>query len=198
MRLLNSISLLSFVFILMACPSNRKSDLKQIQANDMDLPNLNYVGYEGIDFALSDLFDKEYTTDFAFSGDDAMCRVIRSLDLYFSVEVFGAMDVVEFGEEINQSSSDELNIVQDFYVGKRVNSLFDPTVSIKKEVPNSVKFPGFIQVVKGKEYEYEEPTNYFTATLKVGNQYYVFQMIGKAENMGYLYDDFVDLLSSVR
>ncbi len=198
MRLMTVIFLLGYAFVLMACPPSRKSDLKQIQANNMDLPDLNYVGYEGIDFALSDLFDKEYTSDFAYSGDDAMCRVIRSLDVYFSVEVFGAMEVVEFSKEINQSSSDELNIVQDFYVAKRVNSLYDPMVSIKKEVPNRVKFPGFIQVIKGKEYEYEEPTNYFTATLKVGNQYYVFQLIGTADNMGYLYDDFVDLLSSVR
>lgn len=189
---------LPLLFMLMACPPSRKSDLKQIQANNMDLPHLNYVGYEGIDFALSDLFDKEYSTEYAYSGDDAMCRVIRSLDVYFSVEVFGAMDVVEFSEEINSSSNDEIMIVQDFYVGKRVNSLYDPTVSIKKEVPNTIKFPGVIQVVKGKEYEYEAPTNYFTATLKVGNQYYVFQLIGKAENMGYLYDDFIDILSSVR
>ena len=198
MRLFNGIFLIGLVSILMACPPSRKSDLKRIQANNMDLPNVNYVGYEGIDFGLSDLFDKEYSTEFAYSGDDAFCRVIRSLDVYFSVEVFGAMDVAEFGEEINQSSSNELSIVQDFYVGKRSNSLYEPMVSIKKEVPKSVKFPGYIQVVKGKEYEYEDPTNYFTASLKVGNQYYVFQLIGKADNMGYLYDDFIDLLSSVR
>lgn len=198
MRRWNGLLFLPLVFLLFACPPSRKSDLKQIQANNMDLPHLNYVGYEGIDFALSDLFDNEYTTDFAYSGDDAMCRVIRSLDVYFSVEVFGAMDVVDFSEELNSNSSDELMIVQDFYVGKRVNSLYKPMVSIKKEVPNSVKFPGVIQVVKGNEYEFESPTNYFTSTLKVGNQYYVFQMIGKAENMGYLYDDFIDILSSVR
>lgn len=198
MRILKSLLIIPLLFLLMACPPSRKSDLKQIQANNMDLPHLNYVGFEGIDFALSDLFDEEFSTEYAYSGDDAMCRVISSLDIYFSVEVFGAMDVVDLSEEMNSVSNSELNIVQDFYVGKRVNSLYEPIVSIKKEVPNTVKFPGFIQVVKGKEYEYEEPTNYFTSTLKVGNQYYVFQMIGKAENMGYLYDDFIDLLSSVR
>lgn len=198
MRLWKNILIVPGLFMLMACPSTRKNDLKLIKANHMDLPNVNYVGYEGIDFGLSDLFEKEYSTDYAYSGDDAMCRVIASIDLYFSVEVFDQIEIDEFREEIGSSSNDPSSIVQDFYVGKRVNSLYDPVVSIKKDVPNSVKFPGFIQVVKGKEYEYEDPTNYFTATLKVGNLYYVFQLIGKADNMGYLYDDFIDILSSVR
>ena len=129
-----------------------------------------------------------------------MCRVIRALDVYFSVEVFDTVDVANFGEDINQYSSNPLDIIQDFYVRKRVNSLHEPRVSIKKELPKSVKFEGCIQAVKGKnyDYEYQEQTNYFTATLKIEDEFYVFQLIGKADNMSYLYDDFVDLLSSVR
>lgn len=200
MRFFYGIVLMGLLSVLAACPPSGKSDLKLIQANNMDLPNLKYVGYESIDFALSDLFDVVYSKDYAISGDDAMCRVIRALDVYFSVEVFDTVDVANFGEDINQYSSNPLDIIQDFYVRKRVNSLHEPRVSIKKELPKSVKFEGCIQAVKGKnyDYEYQEQTNYFTATLKIEDEFYVFQLIGKADSMSYLYDDFVDLLSSVR
>ena len=64
---------------------------------------------------------------------------------------------------------------------------------LKKELPKDVKLDGYIQTVHGTDYTYEDESSYFTATVMFEGQVYVFQMIGKKENMGYLYDDFEDL-----
>ena len=71
------------------------------------------------------------------------------------------------------------------------------STSIKKETPKSVGFPGYIQVVHGGIYDDGMESSYFTATIDVNGTFFVFQLIGKKDNMGYLYDDFLDILSSV-
>lgn len=163
----------------------------------MDFPDLNPIQFEGVRFMISDLFKKDYYSEYALTGDDAMCRVIRGIDVYFSVDLFTDYDADVFMEEFDADMK-PIDAIHDYYIMKRKGSLVDPFTSIKKELPPSVKFPGYLQVVQGTEYEYDDPSSYFTATLQVGEEYYVFQMIGKSENMGYLYDDFIDLLSSVQ
>jgi len=90
-----------------------------------------------------------------------------------------------------------LDAVHDNYILKREASLEDAETGIKKELPETVKFPGFIQVIEGARSDYGTSSTYLTATLEIGGDYYVIQLIGKQENMGYLYDDFIDILSSV-
>jgi len=51
--------------------------------------------------------------------------------------------------------------------------------------------------VHGGSYSTNTPSSYFIATVDIGGEYYVFQLIGKKDNMGYLYDDFIELLSSI-
>ena len=83
------------------------------------------------------------------------------------------------------------------YLAKRIATLDQPTISIKKVVPERVKYPGYIQVISGSRYQNANPTSYFMATLEVEGTFYVFQLMGKKENMGYLHDDFIDIISSV-
>ena len=118
------------------------------------------------------------------------------MDLNFSVETFGKYDVETIQYAFNQDIS-PLDAVHDNYIIRRQNSLSDPSTSIKKSTPKSVKYPGYIQVVSGSPYSNENPSSYFIATLEIEGEYFVFQMIGTHKNMGYLYDDFIDLLSSV-
>ena len=189
--------LLSSVFLLTACPAPRtKSKLKAIQENNMDFPDLEKRYYEGIEFWLSDLFETDYDDSYALT-DDASTRIIYEMDLNFSVELFDQDDAETIKYGFDQEI-DLIDAVHDHYILKREESLFEPSTSIKKELPANVGFPGYIQVVHGANSSYDDLSTYYTATIQVGTDYYVFQLIGKKESMGYLYDDFIDILKSVQ
>lgn len=198
-RVFNFAALIAVVFLTTACPdvqSPQQSQLKRIQDNNMNLPELQLTNYEGIEFMLSDFFRKDYDDSYVLT-DNAMTRVIEAIDVYFSVELFTNEDA-----EIIQYSFDEdlspIDAVHDNYVLKREDSVFEPSVSIKKALPKEVAFDGYIQVVHGANSSYSERSSYFIATVQVGIDYYVFQMIGKEENMGYLHDDFLAIMRSVQ
>lgn len=194
---LTLISLLGAFFLLTACPgTNQKSHLEQVQENNMDFPDLRTRYYQPLEIQLSQLFDKDYALEYALQ-DNAVGYVIYEMDVYFCIEEFDE----EEAETIRFSFDDEnitaFDAVHDYYLLKRQESLSEPDLGIKKELPKSVNFPGYVQVITGVKSDYEVASTYFTATLEINGKYYVFQMIGKEENMGYLYDDFIDILSSV-
>jgi hypothetical protein len=191
------ISLIGAFFLLTACPGSRsKSALGQLQENGMDFPDLRSRRFSVVKFQLSSLFDRDYGIDYTVQ-DNASGFVIYEMNLHFSVERFesGEIELIQFAFDDEISPMDA---VHDHYILKRESSLEDAETGIKKELPESVKFPGYIQVVEGARSDYGQTSSYLTATLEIGNDYYVFQLIGKEPNMGYLYDDFIDILSSVR
>ena len=161
----------------------------------MDFPDPKKESYKDIDYLLSDMFTYGYDDHFALS-DDAETKVIYTLGIHFSVEAFHKeeAEVIQFSfdKEIDLHSA-----VHENYILRRQHSLHEHTTSIKKKTPKSVSFPGYIQTVHGNQFDYNEPSSYLTATLEIDGAYYVFQLIGKKENMGYLYDDFIDILESV-
>jgi len=162
----------------------------------MDFPDLQSRRYGAVKFQLSELFDRDFGMDYTIQ-DNALGYIIYALDIHFSIERFETddVDMIQFAFEDEISA---LDAVHDNYILKREASLEQGETGIKKELPKSVSFPGFIQVVDGSSSSYSENSTYFTATLEIGNNYYVIQMIGKSDNMGYLYDDFIDILSSVK
>ncbi len=163
----------------------------------MDFPDLRTRYNFGINYQLSQLFDIDYGLDYALL-DDAAGYIVYEMDVYFCVEEFDKdeAEVIQFSYD--GANTTAFDAVHDHYIWKRQQSLKDPELGMKKELPQSTHFPGYIQVVTGTQSEYEEPSTYFTATMNVNGKYYVFQLIGKEENMGYLYDDFIEILSSVR
>lgn len=191
------ISLISAFFLLTACPgSRRESALEQIQNNGMDFPDLRSQRFSVVKFQISRLFDRDYGVDYAIQ-DNAAGFVIYEMDLHFSIERFEQDEI----EQIQFAFDDEISpmdAVHDHYILKRESSLENVETGIKKELPKSVKFPGYVQVVEGARSDYGRTSSYLTATLEIGSDFYVFQLIGREENMGYLYDDFIDILSSVR
>ncbi len=197
MKIGTLISLIGAFFLLTACPGSRsKSALGQIQENGMDFPDLKSQRFSVVKFQLSSLFDRDYGVDYTIQNN-ASGFVIYDMDIHFSVERFESEEI----ELIQFAFEDEIppmDAVHDNYVLKREASLEDAETGIKKELPKSVKFPGYIQVIEGARSDYGETSSYLTATLEIGSEYYVFQLIGREENMGYLYDDFIDILSSVR
>ena len=161
----------------------------------MDFPDLEREYYDGITYMLAEMFDYDYDDDYVLT-DDADTKAVHELDLNFSVEVFSNADA-ELIQYTFDEGIDKLDAVHDNYIIKRQESLYENATSVKKEVPKSVGFPGYVQVIHGSTYSYDDGSSYFTATLEVGERYFVFQLIGKRKNMGYLYDDFIDILSSV-
>lgn len=161
----------------------------------MDFPNLRKEYYNGINFMLDEMFEDDYEKNYVLN-DNALTKVIYDLDVNFSSEVFNQQDAetirYAFDTEI-----ESLDAVHDNYIIQRQKSLYEYSTSIKKELPKSVSFPGYIQVVQGGSFSTMNPSSYFIATVEIDNNYYVFQLIGKMENMGYLYDDFIELLSSI-
>lgn len=163
----------------------------------MDFPDLRTRYYLQINFQLSRLFDTDYALDYNLL-DNAAGYLIYEMDVYFCVEEFDKEEAEMIQFSYDGADISAFDAVHDHYIWKRQESLNNPELGIKKELPRSVSFPGYVQVVTGSQTDYEEPSTYFTATLSVNGKYYVFQLIGKEENMGYLYDDFIDILSSVR
>jgi hypothetical protein len=179
-----------------ACPDDyRDQSLKKFQKNKNNLPDPIKETHSGISFQISKLFDYDYNTYYAFM-DDAFTRSIYEMGLYFSVDEFDEreIDVIKFSFD---HDLDDADAVHQYCMRKRGNSLDAPFSSERKKIPKSIQLDGYLQVVEGATYEYNEPMDYFIATFKVADQIYVMQLIGKSGNMNYLYDDFLTILRSV-
>ncbi len=152
--------------------------------------------YEGISFKLPDHFKQNYSHNYTIKNS-SLTRTSNAFNIYFSVERFNKSDlnrefVYDFVIE-----GDLLNTFQDAYVWRRYESLDNSGVSIKKELPKTFKNKGLIQTISG-DGTYSGQTYYVTSTIKVGNEYYVFQWITSKPIMNYTYDDFERILKSVR
>lgn len=196
MKSIHCFSLLILVLVLTACPGNGYvSAKKKLFKNHMDLPDPIKTYHNGIHFMLSNLFETNYNSDFVLK-DDATIKVIYDLDLNFSVETFTKLEAESFQFAFSEQT-DLLNAVHDHYAIKRQNSLNEHFSSIKKAVPKAVGFNGVMQTIQGEEFSQDGELLYFMATIETDDKYHVFQLIGKKENMGYLYDDFLALLNSI-
>lgn len=168
---------------------------KILSDNHMDFPLVEKEHYKQIAFELSPLFTTAINSNFTIQSN-AFKKVIYDINLNFSVEVFSESEAEKLKDKFS-IPTDALNSVHDYYVSKRKNSLYLPAVSIKKNLSKMKGKEGVIQVIEGSTYTNRTVNSYFTSTLKVSNQYYVLQLIGKKDCMGYLYDDFENIIASV-
>lgn len=193
-------SLVVSALLLGACESDGtlyQSDVQRVQKNHMDLPDPIRCYFNGIQYELSSMFHPHYDDSYVL-GDLYEIRVNYGLHMYFSIESFSESEAEEI--QFMFENGDEMTLldaVHDHYAIKRNESLEEATVSIKKNVPKSVKYPGVMQVISGSTYSEAVPNSYFFATLEINDQIVVVQLIGKKENMGYMHDDFIDILSSI-
>ena len=152
--------------------------------------------YEGISFKLPDHFKKNYSHNYTIKNS-SLTRTSNALNIYFSVERFDQSDLNRDFVYDFVVKDDLLNTFQDAYVWRRYESLNNAGVSIKKELPKMFKHKGVIQTISG-DGTYSGQAYYITSTMKVGNDYYVFQWITSKPVMNYTYDDFEEILKSVR
>ncbi len=196
MKLSTIFLLLGILFLTTACPGVRtKSNSKKLEENNQNFPDLERFHFEDISFMKPEMFDKEYAENYILS-EVSETFIAYDIYIHLSIELFDKdqLEIIQYAQDNTQKDLDALH---SHYINRRVNSLYDSNVSIRKEVPKSVGFKGYTQIVHGKSNSYDEPISYFIATIQVKNDFYVFQLIGKKDNMGYLYDDFINLLSSV-
>ena len=189
------------LFIITACPGSRvKSNKKILQENNMNFPGIEETSFENITHMLPEMFTDAYDSYYLIS-DKYDSYICYDLSLRLSVELFDN-DQIETIQYTFDYETTPLNAVHDNYIIQRQNSLTDFSTSIKKEIPDSINQIGFTQIIHEEiteetGYESKEST-YFLATLDIDDEIYVFQMIGKRANMGYLYDDFLRIIASVR
>lgn len=185
------------VFLLAApsCTSNYKSDIEKLQDNDMNFPDLAKYQFEDISYLRPELLENSYEETNTIS-ELSESYTSYDLNITFSTELFTAssIDVLQYSNEFDK---DDLNTLHDHHIRVRENSLNEFNSSVKKKIPAKIGRKGYIQVIHGNTYDEGEDTSYFVATIEVNGEYYVFQLMGIRSNMGYLYDDFLNILTSI-
>jgi hypothetical protein len=195
-----------FIFILVltplltACPSsqtNKAELLKEFRANGHNFKKLKKKGYANIEFRIPETMTVDYNTGHVYKKTALTLRE-EITGALFTVEKFTEQDLATELMEKTVVRTDLLNSFQEAYVDRRMSSLAGGVSTFKKTTGRRVLFPGVIQTVTGERTGYEEPLYYAVATLKVENEYYLFQFIASRQLMAYVYDDFEHILSSVR
>lgn len=174
---------------------------KKLRDNKMNFPEFYDEKFEGLTFDMPLMFEKSYMDNFVLS-DVYDTYYVSDLDLYFAVEKFSTTDIEELSF-IHGDQTNKLELVHSFHIKKREKSLINYLSSTRKDFTKTIGIPTYIQVVNtnndtSDEYSYYENQSYFTAAMEIGSNIYVFQMIGKEDNMRFLYDDFIRILKSVR
>ena len=121
-------------------------------------------------------------------------KEIYDLNLFFGFDKFSPQMVKSLTN--HQKDENELSALHDFYIQKRITTLEDSYTSVPMELPKELKQNGVFQTVEGGR-KYDKKLMYFFATIEKNRNYYVFQLVGKSENMGYLKDDFFTILKSI-
>lgn len=193
---LKFILLISVAFVLLGCPpANIQTYLSKVQDNNMDFPDLRDQYYKGIFYKLSNLFQNDYNTEYVIK-DDALTMSLYEMDVKFAIEVF-SKDEAELIQYTFEDSIDALNAVHDNYVFKRMETLEGGRASIKTDFKDC-KYPCLVQIIQGSPNpEFGESSSYFMATVEADNKFYVLHLIGVEKHMGYLFDDFKDILISL-
>lgn len=195
------ILILLIIPLLTACPDKsddkRQDNLEAFRSNHFNFTSLEKRSYKKIRFRLPKAFKYDYNTGYGYKTD-AFARRDYDLGIIFTVERFTDDDLESELMEDYIVESDLLNAFHDAYTFRRYESLNNGGAAFKKDVKKGVGFPGVIQMLSGKSSSYSDHLYYATATLKIKDEYYIFQMISTEEMMGYVYDDFERILKSVR
>lgn len=163
----------------------------------MDFPSPRTKYFNGVRYKLSEIFYNHSNNDYVIS-DDYELAMNNELNIYFSIESFSFDDAEEFRFEFEDSENlSLLDAVHDHYAVKRNSTLEEATVSVKKNTPKEIPFPGVIQVITGSTYNHSPVNSYFFSTIELEDQILVVQLIGGEESMRYFYDDFIEILTSI-
>lgn len=193
--------LVGLLILLFACVSEDKESQNSFEAfkqNDYDFTLDKKMTYKNLELSIPSSFKKYFGT-FLTVSNDSKVLFSNAIGAHLSIERFSEKDINRPFVDGFIIEKDLLNTFQDAYAFKRYNSLNDGLMSIKKDLFNTSKKRGVIQIVRGSTSNlYDEFLLYATATIQLKDEFYVFQFITTADMMNYAYDDFKRMLFSVK
>jgi len=191
--------------LLVACPNTSNSpskDANELYKNKMDFKKWRKNHFSNISFLLPQKFEEN--NDFYYTINKFASKQFRiqTLSLYVSVEEFSDTTATYLQYVNNQKSN--LHAVQKNYVNSIQNSINrnygngSRTSELKKISRNC-----FSQVIienfqRQNKWDSDNSSTYFIATKKIKKSFYVFQFIGRTENLKYLQDDFFKIVNSAK
>lgn len=188
---------LSLGIVLTGCPDTVNKTQKEIEKNNLDLPNPIYIDRLGVRFALPEMFEEDSYTQFTLKSADSHCFVAEEVSLYFSIERFYNSEIEGFRFAMEDADSlSDLEVLKKHILKSRELSLVSPLISEPVELFSRTGKNGWIFSVEDQEYY--RALNYLTAVIKHKNHHYVFQFVGSPEGMTYLFDDFLRIIKSVK
>jgi hypothetical protein len=172
----------------------------ELYTNKMDFKNWVSYNLEDISYMLPQKFEEETSFNYTIDKYSSKQYSIQSLFLFFSLEKFSDTSATYLQYVNNEKSN--LLAVQKNYVNSIQNSLINNyskgfrTSEIKQISRNC-----FSQVIienfnRQNKWDSDQTSTYFIATKKLKKSFYVFQFVGKTENMRYLQDDFLKIVNS--
>lgn len=172
--------------------NSKEGKIKKLYNNQMDFVDWNPITYENVTFYLPDEFETTFADHFVIEPSHSQVFSIYDLGIYMSVERFAKHQTNEI-TELFDNEIHPLDAVHEHYIYKREQSLgrdYQVETSLKKKLNNRLKHSGWKQVVHGKRYRNAERMSYFTVTVEIQEEYYVFQWAGEEDKMSYFWDDF--------
>jgi hypothetical protein len=190
--------------LLVACPISNSSTkaANELYANKMDFKKWKKLSFKSVSFVLPEKFEEEVNFDYTFNKYSSKQYSLQSLFLYFSVEIFSDTSATYLQYVNNQKSN--LHAVQKNYVNSILVSLtgnYDAGYrisEIKQLNKNCLSQVIIENFNRQNKWDSDQTSTYFIATKKINKSFYVFQFVGKTENMHYLQDDFFKIVNSVR
>ncbi len=193
---------LLLVLIVSSCGGATKVDKtnsrEKFKMNGYDLILDAKHNWSRITFKIPSCFLKNYYSQGTVQAK-SFTRETSTFNGHFTIEEFEESDQYLSFVEGEVASKDLLNLFHDAYVHAVAVRLTNGVSSLKKELPKGVKYKGVIQVVR--EYvddDYDDPDYYVIATMKIKKRYYVVSWLTSKEMMSYTYDDFIDILKTIR
>lgn len=190
---------LPLMLFVLACNNNKMSQQtrKEFQENHFNFKLDEEIRYASIAFNLPENFEKSYNKYYTVKGN-SFVRESYPMGIKFSVEHYTAKDfkkyfIKESGFHVNQ-----LNTLHDAYVDRRLNSLDEAGSTFKKSITKKKTFKGIVQVVSGEDNFSNDIVYYATATVKLKEDFYVFQWITTPEMLSYTMDDFERILYTIK
>ena len=190
--------------ILAGCPNSNSPtrDANELYSNNMDFKKWKKTDFVDISYILPQKFEQELESNYTIEKYSSQQKSVPTLSLYFSVEKFTDTTATYF-QYINNERSN-LHAIQKNYINSIQNSLSQEdytgyrTSEIKRlsrKCLSQVVIQNFIRFYK---WDTDQTKTYFIATKKIKKSFYVFQLIGKSENMKYLQDDFFKIVNSAK
>ena len=187
-----------------ACPNQNStsSDVLELQSNNMDFKKWRITDFIDITHLLPAKFEKELESNYTIDKYSSQQKSISSLSLYFSIEKFTDTTATILKNVNNEKTN--LNAIQKNYIRSIQNSLSQSNIegfrtSELKRISKICLSQVIIQnYVRQYIWDTDYSKTYFIATKKIKNSCYVFQLIGKSENMKYLQDDFFKIVNSAK